>query len=87
VTDYFLERGDYFKLDQITLGYTLNVPQWRFIDKIRLYGTMKNVFTITKFSGIDPSNYQVNGLEPGAQGSRNYFPSTRQFILGVQLDF
>ncbi|MDE5682794.1 MAG: TonB-dependent receptor, partial [Muribaculaceae bacterium] len=87
VTDYFLERGDYFKLDQITLGYTLNVPQWRFIDKIRLYGTMKNVFTITKFSGVDPSSYQVNGLEPGAQGSRKYFPSTRQFILGVQLDF
>ena len=48
---------------------------------------MKNVFTITKFSGVDPSNYQVNGLEPGAQGSRTYFPSTRQFILGVQLDF
>ena len=87
VTDYFLERGDYFKLDQFTLGYTLNLPQCRFIDKLRFYGTMKNVFTITKFSGVDPSNYQVNGLEPGAQGSRTYFPSTRQFILGVQLDF
>ena len=87
VTDYFLERGDYFKLDQITLGYTLNIPQCRFLDKVRLYGTMKNVFTITRFSGVDPSNYQVNGLTPGGQGSRSYFPSTRQFILGVQLDF
>lgn len=87
VTDYFLERGDYFKLDQITLGYTLNLQQTRFLDKIRFYGTVKNVFTLTKFSGVDPSSYQVNGLTPGGQGSRTYFPSIRQFILGVQVDF
>ncbi len=87
VTDYFLESGDYFKLDQLTLGYTLNLPNARFMDKLRIYGTVKNVFTITKFSGVDPSTYQVNGLTPGAQGGRSYFPSTRQFILGVQLDF
>ena len=86
-TDYFLERGDYFKLEQITLGYTLNVPQWRIIDKIRVYGTINNVFTLTKFSGIDPSKYNVNGLTPGANGSREYFPSTRQFIVGAQVDF
>lgn len=54
---------------------------------MRLYGTMKNVFTLTKFSGVDPSTYQVNGLTPGAQGSRTYFPSTRQFIVGLQVDF
>lgn len=87
VSDYFLERGDYFKLDQLTVGYTLPTPKARFIDRLRVYGTVKNVFTITKFSGVDPSTYQVNGLEPGAQGSRSYFPSTRQFILGLQLDF
>lgn len=87
VSDYFLENGDYFKLDMITLGYTLRLPQCRFIDKIRIYGTVNNVFTLTKFSGVDPSTYDVNGLEPGAQGDRRYYPSTRQFIAGVQLDF
>jgi len=87
VSDYFLERGDYFKLDMLTLGYTLNTPKLRFLDKVRVYGTVKNVFTLTKFSGVDPSTYQVNGLTPGGQGSRTYYPSTRQFILGVQLDF
>ncbi len=87
VSDYFLERGDYFKLDMITLGYTLNLQKCRFIDKVRVYGTVKNVFTITKFSGVDPSSYQVNGLTPGAQGSRTYYPQTRQFIVGLQLDF
>jgi tonB-linked outer membrane protein, susC/ragA family len=87
VTDYFLERGDYFKLDMLSVGYTLNLQKARFINKIRLYGTVHNVFTLTKFSGVDPSTYQVNGLTPGATGSRTYFPSTRQFMFGVQVDF
>ena len=87
VTDYFLERGDYFKLDQITLGYTLNLPNVRFMNKLRIYGSVTNVFTITKFSGIDPSTYPVNGLTPGAQGSCMYYPTTRQFIVGAQIDF
>ncbi len=87
VSDYFLERGDYFKLDMITLGYTLPLEKCRFANRLRVYGTMKNVFTITKFSGVDQSTYQVNGLTPGAQGSRSYYPSTRQLIIGVTLDF
>ena len=87
VCDYFLERGDYFKLDMVTLGYTFKPVNCRFLDRIRLYGSVKNVFTLTKFSGVDPSTYQVNGLTPGGQGSRTYFPSTRQFILGMQIDF
>lgn len=86
VTDYYLERGDYFKLDMVTLGYTIPLAKCRFLDRIRVYFTAKNVFTITKFSGVDPSTYQVNGLQPGAQGGRSYYPSTRQFIAGIQVD-
>lgn len=87
VCDYFLERGDYLKLDMVTLGYTFRPNNWRFMDRVRVYATMKNVLTLTKFSGVDPSNYQVNGLTPGGQGSRTYFPSTRQLIAGLQIDF
>lgn len=87
VTDYFLERGDYFKLDQLTLGYTFKTDKCRFFEGVRVYGTVNNVFTLTKFSGVDPSTYNVNGLTPGASGTRTYYPSTRQFILGVQVDF
>ena len=78
------------KLDMVTLGYTIKLPQTRFLDRIRVYGSVKNVFTLTKFSGVDPSSYQVNGLYPGTlngSGGRTYFPSTRQFIMGVQVDF
>ena len=87
VCDYFLERGDYLKLDMATLGYTFCPKDWRFIDRIRLYATGKNLITLTKFSGVDPATYQVNGLNPGANGSRTYFPSTRQLIVGLQVDF
>ena len=87
VCDYFLERGDYLKLDMVTLGYTFRPNNWRFLDRMRVFTTAKNLFTLTKFSGVDPSTYQVNGLTPGGQGSRTYFPSTRQLIVGVQVDF
>ena len=87
MTDYFLERGDYFKLEQLTLGYTLKTPDLRFMDGLRIYGSVNNVFTLTKFSGVDPSTYDVNGLHPGASGDRGFYPSSRQFILGLQIDF
>ena len=86
VSDYFLEPGDYLKLSSVSLGYTLNLNK-KYIDSIRIYATAGNLFTITKFSGIDPSNYQLNGLDPGATGSRTYYPSVRQFLLGLQVDF
>lgn len=87
LTDYFIYKGDYIKLDVATLGYTLDLNS-KWLDSIRLYGTVKNLFTITNFPGVDPATYQVNGLTPGTfGGSKNYYPSTTQFLIGVQLDF
>lgn len=86
VCDYFLEPGDYLKLSSVNIGYTLNINK-KFIDSIRIYATGSNLFTWTKFSGVDPSTYQVNGLTPGATGSRTYYPSTRQFMVGMQMEF
>lgn len=88
LTDYFIEKGDYFKLDVVTLGYTLNLQNARFINKIRFYGTVTNVFTLTKFSGVDPTAYPVNGLTPGTfNGQKTYYPSSTQFVLGAQISF
>ena len=88
LTDYFIEKGDYFKLDNITLGYTFDFKNARFIDRLRLYGTVTNVFTITGFSGIDPSYYPVNGLTPGTfDGQKYYYPSSTQVIFGAQVSF
>ncbi len=85
--DYFLEKGDYLKLDNVTLGYNLNL-QRRFIDRIRVYATANNLGTLTRFTGIDPSTYEYNGLTPGTfGGSYNYYPSAFQFIFGLQVQF
>ena len=86
VTDYYLEKGDYVKLDQVSLGYTWKVNA-RFLDQVRVNFTAKNLATFTRYSGLDPAGIQVNGLTPGATGSRTYYPNCRQFILGLQLDF
>lgn len=86
VCDYFLEKGDYLKLDMVNLGYNLKLNN-KYISNIRLYLTGRNLFTFTAFSGVDPSTYDVNGLQPGANGTRNYYPTTRQIIFGAQIDF
>lgn len=87
ITDYFIEKGDYLKLDYVTLGYTLRLNR-RFIDSFRVFGTARNLYTFTRFEGVDPSTYEVNGLTPGTfGGSYNYYPSAFQFIFGVQVGF
>ncbi len=87
ITDYFIERGDYLKLDYVTLGYTLKLNR-KFIESFRVYGTARNLYTFTRFEGVDPSTYEVNGLTPGTfNGSYNYYPSAFQFIFGVQIGF
>ena len=87
VIDYFLEPGDYLKIDNVTLGYNLKLNR-RFIDKIRFFFNASNLYTFTKFTGIDPSVYEVNGLTPGTfGGSCAYYPSAFQFVFGLQVGF
>lgn len=86
VCDYFIEKGDYLKLDMVTFGYTLNLEN-KYFDNIRFSITGKNLATITGFSGVDPSTYNVNGLTPGASGSRNFYPTCRQFMASIQVAF
>lgn len=70
----------------VNFGYTFDINR-KYIQKARLYLTGRNLLTFTKFSGVDPASYNVNGLTPGATGSRNWYPATRQMIFGVQIDF
>lgn len=87
ITDYFIEPGDYLKIDNVTLGYTLDLNK-KFLQKIRFYGTAGNLYTFTRFTGVDPSTYETNGLTPGTLGGGySYYPSCFQFILGLQVSF
>lgn len=84
--DYFLENGNYLKLDNITLGWTPKLNT-KWISNLRIYATMKNVFTITKYSGgMDPSSVDVTGLWAG-RGSMDLYPTARNVSFGVQISY
>ena len=83
--DYFLEDGSFLKLDAATLGYTLRVPSIKnYIRSIRFNFTVRNVFCLTKYRGIDPE-VNINGLTPGFE-ELEVWPSTRVFTLGITLN-
>ncbi|MCF0167910.1 MAG: SusC/RagA family TonB-linked outer membrane protein [Bacteroidales bacterium] len=82
---YFVERGDYWKIDNVTLGYTFNTKGTKWIRKARVYFTGGNLFVLTGYSGIDPEMH-TSGLAPSVDSQFRY-PSTRRFSLGVQLSF
>lgn len=85
ISDYFLEPGDYIKLDNVSVGYTLKLNM-KYLNRLRVFFNANNLYTFTKFTGIDPSVYQVNGLTPGTfGGSCAYYPSAFQFVFGLQL--
>lgn len=81
----WLENGSFLKLDNLTLGYQFNVDKIKEISQLRLYVTGQNLFTITKYTGVDPE-VSLSGLAPGID-NRNYYPKTRSFLLGVNISF
>jgi len=81
---YYIEKGDYWKIDYLTLGYNFkfNSP-W--IKSARIYGSVNNLAVFTGYKGIDPE-VSISGLDPGVD-NKNRYPSTRTFALGVSLSF
>ncbi|TDW44644.1 iron complex outermembrane receptor protein [Flavobacterium sp. 270] len=80
----FIEDGSYLRLDNMTLGYNFG-KVGRFIQSVRIYETINNVFVITKYSGIDPEVEQ-GGTAPGVD-SNNFYPKTRTFMFGLNVIF
>ncbi|MDE5796467.1 MAG: hypothetical protein K2H75_05105, partial [Muribaculaceae bacterium] len=86
ISSYFLERGDYFKLENVTLGYTVPLKNRRLLDTLRFYIAAQNLFTITGYTGTDPSAVTSTGITPGIDVSSAY-PTATQFTLGVTIRF
>lgn len=82
---YYVQDGDYWKIDNLTIGYTPNIKTNKWIKGFRIYGSISNLATFTKYSGIDPE-VNVAGLTPGVDNMYRY-PSARTFSLGVNLNF
>ena len=87
-SDFYLENASYFKLNDLTIGYTPKLGEKfsKWIHYIRVYFTAQNLFTITGYSGHDPAAVSMSGLTPGFDG-RSYYPTQRGFNLGLQFKF
>ena len=85
-SDYFVENASFFKLDNLSAGYNFDNVAEHF--KVRLSFTVQNVFTITKYKGIDPEvGYtSVNGSNvPGIDN--NSYPRPRTFMVGLNITY
>lgn len=84
-SDIYVEDASFLRMDNLTLGYTLgNVPLFggriREVQGARVFGTIQNVFTKTKYSGVDPTA-GLNGID------NNIYPRSRTFLGGVSFGF
>ena len=88
MSDYYLEDASYLKLNDLTIGYTPTLPEGfaKYVNYIRVSFTAQNLFTLTGYSGHDPSSVNMSGLTPGYDG-RSYYPTQRTFNLGLQFRF
>ncbi|QYA27205.1 TonB-dependent receptor [Gramella sp. MT6] len=77
LSDYYIQDASFFRLDNITLGYTL--PEIFSESSLRIYGSVQNVLTITDYEGLDPEINQ--GID------NNFYPRPRSFAIGANLNF
>ena len=86
ISSYFLENGNYFKLDNVTLGYNFTPKSRQLVESLRVYVTAKNLFTLTAYKGNDPSIVTSTGITPGVD-SNSAYPQATQLSLGVTVRF
>ncbi|MFC6095056.1 SusC/RagA family TonB-linked outer membrane protein [Flavobacterium qiangtangense] len=84
-SSYFLEDGDYFRINNITLGYTFK--DMFSLSKLRIYGTAQNPFMFTKYSGLTPelNNSGIPSETAGIELAA--YPQIKTFIFGVNIEF
>ncbi|MEG2101696.1 MAG: TonB-dependent receptor, partial [Flavobacterium sp.] len=85
---YYLESADFFRINNITLGYKLPLKEDKFINYCRIYVNAINPFITQKFSGFSPDVVSDGKLVEGTQGVElDAYPSLRSFVMGVNLKF
>ena len=78
LSDYFVKDASFVKLDNVTVGYTLNKSLIK-AATLRFTAGVQNVFTLTKYNGLDPEKF--NGID------NNVYPRARVFLAGVNANF
>lgn len=77
ISDYFIQEASFFKLDNFTIGYTLENAIKN--ATLRFSGSAQNVFTITDYDGLDPE------IDGGIDN--DFYPRPRSFLFGINVDF
>ncbi|GHU72926.1 SusC/RagA family TonB-linked outer membrane protein [Bacteroidia bacterium] len=85
MNSFFVEDADYWKIDNITLGYTFNTTKVTWLKNARIYASVLNAFCFTGYSGNDPE-VGTGGLIPGIDWAAKY-PTTRVYTMGFNLKF
>ena len=85
-SDKFIEKGNYIRLQSLTVGYTFNDVFKGWIKSLQLYATMNNVFTITSYKGLDPE-VNLGGIDPGVDYRWSNYPHTRTTMIGAKINF
>lgn len=91
-SSYYLESGNYFRINNITLGYTLE-NAFKTTSRLRIYATAQNPFMFTSYTGFTPEigtdgDAVSTGRPSGTTGIElSAYPTTRNFIFGLNLSF
>ena len=84
-SDRYLENGSYVRLSTLSLSYNFG-KFGNYINGLKVYATCNNLFTITNYKGLDPE-VSLGGLTPGIDSRETYYPRTRTFMLGLNINF
>lgn len=84
VSSRYLEDGSFLKMRNLSFGYNFSLPQYH-ISNLRVYLSGENLFTLTKYSGVDPELPSYEGRVVGTTSS--VYPNTRKFVLGLDITF
>ncbi|MCO5936330.1 TonB-dependent receptor [Mucilaginibacter sp. RB4R14] len=89
INSYYVESGSFLKLKSVIVGYTFapNLLKSVGVDKLRVYVQGTNLFTATKYSGLDPELQAADGRNSQGVDLGNYPNNERRFIFGVNLSF
>ena len=89
VSTRYMQNADYFKIQNITLGYDFK-KIWKSspFSQLRLYVQAQNLYTFTGYTGVDPEIGSSGGKDSWARGiDVGLYPSARTYIVGASIKF
>lgn len=88
ISDLYIENGDYLRISSISLGYDFSkLLNKDYLSRLRLYFSVQNLFTFTKYSGMDPEIGYNGGLSFGSGIDLGFYPSPRTVLVGLNVTF